>query len=102
MTQIRKSIIIGILGILFFCTGAGLRLQAAHLSTFEMKFDMEGKPLKDHPNYNGQKCYIKDSDRMEAITGISSVLIWSGGSLVVLSLGVWLFSKEQNPVRSWE
>ena len=99
MTQNGKSIIIGLIGILIFCIGAGLRLQAEHLSTFEMKCDMGGVPLKDKPNYDGNKTYMIDSERKQSIIDISLVLIWSGGAPVVLSLAVWLFSKDQDPVQ---
>ena len=96
MTQNSKSILVAIIGIFLFCTGAGLRLQARSLSTFEMKCDMAGVPFKDKANYNGQKFYAEDSDRKHSITDISLVLIWAGGALVVLSLAVWLFAKDHD------
>ena len=73
MTQNIKSIIIGTLGILIFGIGAGLRFQAKDLSTFEVNFDMAGVPLKDKPDYNGQKYRAVDSNKQDSITDISLV-----------------------------
>lgn len=100
MTSTSKSIIIGIIGLIIFCMGSGLRLQAEKLSTIEITTDLEGVPLKDKPGYNGRKAYMEDSDRKHSIADISLVLLWSGGTLVILSLAGWFLSKDQDPAKS--
>ncbi len=82
MPQYLKIRIVAVLGILIFLAGAGIRLNSDRLSR-SVNTDPFGKEV------------VSDIDQTqrESITYISSVLLWSGGALFVLSLGVWVSGK---------
>lgn len=91
MNQYIKSILTGIIGLLLFALGAGLRLKAEALSTHSIPDAMLTAD-------NGIK-HMLNSTQMHAINDIALPLLWAGVALLVLSFGAWVIRPSDTAAR---
>ena len=89
MNKGTKTVIVGILGVLIFGVGAGLRVQAEKLSTTSI----EHKPGQSYSS-------TTDYDLQVSIIDVSRGIVYTGGALIVLSLTGWLFAQKQDTIQS--